>query len=77
MIHSAANRGWRPGAQQGVKGGLSSGAESILHLSLLNSAPPSNKSSGAGVEGLVSLKRAFGSSISIANAGGLWESDCY
>lgn len=52
MIGSAANGSWGPEAEQGEQGawgGVSSDAESIVHLSLLNSAPSSNKSSEAGV----------------------------
>lgn len=49
MIISVANGGWGFGAEQGVGGGISSGTESILHLSFKISAPFSNKSSGAGV----------------------------
>lgn len=49
MIGSAANGSWGPEAEQGAWGGVSSDAESIVHLSLLNSAPSSNKSSEAGV----------------------------
>lgn len=62
---------WGPGVKQSSEGSIFEGIESSLHLSLLNSVPFSNKASGVGVLGLSSLKRAFGSSISIAKAGSI------